>query len=141
MSNLELSITQTIPAARKDLFEAWLSADTLKKFMCPMEGVTVPTAEADPTVGGNFLVVMKVGDKELPHRGEYKTIDRYDTLAFTWISNHTQAGSLVTITFKELSDSETELTLHHVGFPSEESRNDHKGGWTEIVSKLGRVFA
>lgn len=35
--------------------------------------------------------------------------------------------------------NQTELTLHHVGFPSEESRGNHEGGWTRIAEVLSKV--
>ncbi len=136
MNNFELTVTRTIPAARKDVFEAWLSPDALAKFMKPMAGTTVPKAEVDAREGGTFLIVMRVGEKELPHHGEYKTIRRHDKLSFSWLSAFSVPESLVTIDFKEISPTETELTLHHKGFPSEESRNNHDGGWTTIVETL-----
>ena len=79
---------------------------------------------------------MAAGDQEIPHRGEYKTIKRYEQLAFTWISDHTMPDSLVTIDFHEEGPNETKITLHHVGFPSEESRNNHEGGWGRILDTL-----
>jgi uncharacterized protein YndB with AHSA1/START domain len=83
------------------------------------------------------MIVMTVGEKEMPHRGEYKTIKPHEQLAFTWVSEHSIPGSLVTIDFKEKSPNETEVTLHHVGFPSEESRTNHEGGWGRILETLG----
>ena len=135
-SPLELTVSRTIPASRKEVFEAWLSPDALQRFMCPAEGMSVPKVEVDAREGGSFLIVMMVGDKEMPHRGEYKTINRYEQLAFTWVSEHSMPGSLVTIDFKEKSPSETEVILHHVGFPSEESRTNHEGGWGRILETL-----
>jgi len=29
------------------------------------------------------------------------------------------------------------VSLHHVGFPSEESRTNHEGGWGRILETLG----
>ncbi len=139
--NFELTVKRTIPASPKDVFEAWLSADALMKFMCPADNMNVPKAEVDAKEGGSFLIVMQAGDKELPHRGEYKRIDKYKQLAFTWISAYTVPDSLVTLTFKELGERETELTLHHAGFPNEESRSNHEGGWTKIAEALSRVVA
>jgi uncharacterized protein YndB with AHSA1/START domain len=83
---------------------------------------------------------MKMGDKELPHRGEYRTVAPPEKLAFTWLSAHAGEGSLVTLTFRELSPTQTELTLHHVGLDNEESRSNHEGGWTSIVDQLARVL-
>jgi len=136
-STFELTLTRTIPAPRKEVFEAWLSPEALQRFMCPAETMTVPKVEVDARVGGAFLIVMAAGDKEIPHNGEYTAIDRYERLAFTWLSPHAGAGSLVTIDFREQGPNATELALHHVGLPSEESRKSHQGGWGAILQKLG----
>ncbi len=134
----ELSISKTIPASAKTVFEAWLDPAALAKFIKPMNGMPDCTVEVDPQEGGKFLIVMKVGDQDLPHRGEYKTIQRHEKLAFTWLSDYTIPDSLVTLTFKELGPNETELTLHHAGLPNEESRKNHEGGWGSIVEELSQ---
>ncbi len=137
----EVNITKTIAAPRQAVFEAWLDPEKLSKFMTPAPGMTVPRAETDAKVGGKYLIVMKAGEQEIPHHGEYKQIDRYEKLVFTWLSPFSQPGSLVTLTFKELAPNQTELNLHHVGFKDEESRNNHEGGWTSIVEVLSKVVA
>jgi uncharacterized protein YndB with AHSA1/START domain len=123
------------------VFDAWLSPAMLQKFMCPGEGMTCPKAEVDARVGGNFLIVMTAGEKEMPHRGEYKTIDKHDTIAFSWISPYSSDDSLVTLSFEDADEGATKLTLHHKGFPNEESRGNHEGGWTNIVQMLSRAVA
>src|SRR5690606_2974200 len=97
----ELTLTRDINAPREQVFEAWLQPEALAHFMTPGPGMTVPKAECDPQVGGTFLIVMKAGEQELPHRGEYKEIARYSRLVFTWLSMPADAGSLVTLTFEE----------------------------------------
>ncbi len=134
--NLELTVIRKIPAPVKTVFEAWLDPQALAKFIKPMDGMPDCTVEVDAREGGEFLIVMKVGDSYMPVRGTFKTIQRYDKLAFTWLSAHTVAESTVSLTFRELGPSETELTLHHVGFPNEEARNNHKGGWSAIAEAL-----
>ncbi|MBW2463934.1 MAG: SRPBCC domain-containing protein, partial [Deltaproteobacteria bacterium] len=52
MSEFELTVTRTIPAPKKAVFEAWLDPNALMKFMCPAEAVTCPKAEVDARVGG-----------------------------------------------------------------------------------------
>ena len=135
----ELTVSKVISAERKDVFDAWLSIDALKAFIRPGENMSVPRAEVDARVGGEFLIVMLVGDQEMPHRGEYKVIDRYDTLAFTWISGMTIPDSTVTLTFRELGPNQTEVTLHHIGFPNQESRDNHEGGWIKILETQASV--
>ena len=42
---------------------------------------------------------------------------------------------------KEIGPNETELTLHHVGFPNDESRGNHEGGWARIAELLSKVVS
>ena len=135
-----VNITATINAPVKDVFEAWLNAETLKQFMCPAEGMSVAETKAEPKVGGKFLVTMQVGDEKWPHHGEYKKIDRYKELQFTWISNYTIPDSLVTLTFEERGPEATFITLTHDGFPNQESRDNHNGGWGRILEVLDRFL-
>jgi uncharacterized protein YndB with AHSA1/START domain len=132
----ELTISKMIPASVETVFEAWLDPRALAQFIKPMDGMADCDVENDAIEGGSFLIVMKAGDKEMPHRGEYRTIQRFEKLVFTWISEHTGPVSVVTLTFKECGPKETELTLHHDGLPSEEARNNHEGGWTAIMDQL-----
>ena len=136
MSTFDLKITKTIPAAPETVFNAWLDPAALAQFMKPMDGMTVPKAESDPRVGGNFLVVMQAGEQEMPHHGTYKSMDKYKELSFSWNNPFNEAESLVTLHFAETSSGHTELTLHHTELPSEESRDNHQGGWTRILDAL-----
>lgn len=137
----ELTVTKTIPAPAKSVFEAWLNPEALARFMKPGPNMSDARVDVDPREGGAFEIIMIAGEAELPHRGEYKTIKRYERLAFSWLSGHAPEGSLVTIDFRAVSDNETELTLHHVGLPTEESRDNHNGGWTRIVEVATKVVS
>ena len=136
-SELEVSIEKTISAPIKSVFEAWLSADALKEFIRPAPEMEVPKVECDPRVGGQFLIVMKVGGNELPHHGKYLSIQKYDEIKFTWLSNHVREDSVVTLRFSEITENETKIHLHHIGFPSQGSKDDHEGGWGRILDTLG----
>ena len=106
--------------------------------LVPAPNMSVPEAKSDAREGGRFRVVMRAGDKDMPHEGTYKTIDRPNRLAFTWESPFsTLENSTVTVDFADAQDG-TEVTLRHVRFPSEESRDNHKGGWTAILDALAK---
>jgi uncharacterized protein YndB with AHSA1/START domain len=108
--------------------------------MTPGPGMTVPAATTEPHVGGRFRIVMKAADREIPHDGEYRVIDRPRRLVFTWVSE--PAGhSLVTIDFEKLSDRSTRVTLTHEKLASAESRDGHRNGWTAILESLERAVA
>ncbi|WP_282064692.1 SRPBCC family protein [Aliiroseovarius marinus] len=136
MTELSLEITRHIPHPPERVFDAWLDPKMLAKFMIPGPGVTIPEAKVDPKVGGQFLIMMRVPEAgDLPHTGAYRVIDRPNQLAFTWVSQNSQEDSVVTLDFVP-KDGGTDLTLRHVRFPSEQSRDDHNGGWSRILDAL-----
>lgn len=135
MSELSTSVSRNIAAPRSKVFEAWLNPEMLAKFMTPMPGTTVPVAKSDATEGGRFEIVMAVGENEIPHSGTYKEISPHERLVFTWESPFSVPDSTVTLHFAE-ADGGTDVTLTHVKFPSEEARDNHKGGWTGILEAL-----
>lgn len=139
MSELSLTVSRRINAPAEKVFEAWLDPKMLTRFMLPASGMEVPRAETDPRVGGRFEIIMVAGGNEMPHGGVYKEIDRHQRLVFTWESPMTTEGSTVTLTFTPAGDAATDVELTHEKFPSEESRDNHKGGWSAILDKLNEV--
>lgn len=139
-TELELTISRDIRASRETLFDAWLDPTMLARFMTPGPNMSVPKATTDAREGGRFEVVMRAGDQDMPHTGTYRTIDRPNRLAFTWESPFSQLeDSVVTVDFDEIADG-TRVTLNHVRFESEESRDNHNGGWTHILETLAQAF-
>lgn len=130
-----VSLERIIPAPPARVFAAWLDADALASFMYPAAGSSVVKAEADPRVGGRFLVVMRVGGKDLPHSGEYRVIEPDRRLVFTWHSDVAPAGSEVTLRFEPVGANQTRLSLVHTGLPLTAS-TAHEAGWTHILATL-----
>lgn len=135
-NDLTLTVSRTFDAPSEKVFDAWLNPEMLTRFMTPGDDVSVPSATVDPVEGGEFEVIMKVGDKEIPHSGVYKAIDRHRRLVFTWESPHSIDGSTVTVEFAP-AEKGTEVTLTQVSFSSEDSRDGHTEGWTAILAALG----
>jgi uncharacterized protein YndB with AHSA1/START domain len=140
MTDLSLTISRRIKAPATKLFDAWLDPLMLARFMRGGEGVTVIEASTEARVGGRFSVLMKVGDKEVPHAGTYFEITPHSRLSFSWESPYTIDGSTVTLTFTPEPEG-TLVTLEHVRFPSEQSREGHRGGWTSILAALDEEMA
>ena len=107
----------------------------LARFMIPGPGMSVPMAKTDPRPGGRFDPVMRIGDKDLPHGGTYHEITRHSRLVFSWESPFSVDGSTVSLTFTP-DDDATLVTLTKVKFPSEESRDNHRNGWSGILAAL-----
>lgn len=140
MTDLNLTVERTIAASQKACFEAWLDPKMLALFMTPGPNMTVPVANTDAEVGGRFEIVMQAGDDRIPHAGTYKEISPHDRIVFTWESPYSQDDSTVTLSFAPDGDG-TRITLHQVRFPSEESRDNHQGGWTMILQTLDGALA
>ena len=141
MDELELTVRRKIAAARKKVFDAWLSPEMLSKFMNPPTGGVAPTRVAtDPVQGGRFSIVMVTSEREIPHAGTYLEIDPHTRLSFTWESPHSLDDSVVTIDFVELDAGRTEVTLRQVKFKSEGARDGHVQGWNAILGYLAKTL-
>ena len=137
-TDLSLKVTQQISASPERVFDAWLDPQTLTKFITPDPGFAEPDVSNDPRVGGRFDIIMKA-DRDLPHWGIYKEIDRPNRLVFTWVSEFSREDSVVTLTFAG-KDGGTEVTLVHERFHSEEMRDNHEKGWGAILVRLQGEF-
>ncbi len=141
MTDLTVNITKIIHAPIEKVFDAWLSAETLSQFILPMPGMPSPQVENQAREGGNFTIIMQVGDDKIPHSGKYLEISRPNKLVFTWDSPFSIDGSTVTLKFTDMGENKTNVDLTHVKFPDEESRVNHEGGWGNILEVLNDVLA
>lgn len=139
MSDLSLTVTRTINADPTTVFDAWLNPKMLAKFMLPGNGMSVPEATTDPVVGGRFKIIMRAGDQDLPHSGEYIEIDPNSKLVFTWQSSNSIDGSTVTLNLEPVEGG-TKIELNQIKFATENAREDHRGGWGRILETLDGVL-
>jgi uncharacterized protein YndB with AHSA1/START domain len=140
MTDLTVNITKTIHAPIERVFDAWLNPETLSQFMLPMPGMPQPQTETDAREGGNFTIIMQVGDNKIPHTGKYLEISRPDKLVFTWESPFSTDGSIVTLKFTEVGENKTCVELTHIKFIDEETRENHEGGWGNILESLDKIL-
>lgn len=69
-----LAISRTFPASRELVFQAWSSAEHLKRWFCPA-GFTVPQAHVEFRVGGAFDICMRSPQgQDFWTRGKYTEI-------------------------------------------------------------------
>ncbi|MCY1127364.1 SRPBCC domain-containing protein [Frigidibacter sp. RF13] len=140
MSDLRLTVSRTIAAPARKVYDAWLNAETLARFMLPAEGVTVTDCTTDPRVGGRFSMIMRVGERDIPHAGTYHELTPHSRIRFGWESPFSADDSEVTIDLAPEATG-TKVTLTHVRFPSDESRDNHEAGWGRILDVLGKLAA
>ncbi len=139
MTDLSLTVSRSINAPIKTVFDAWLDPEMLKQFMVPGDSMLVPSATTDPTVGGRFEIVMRNGDQDLPHSGTYTEIDPHSRIAFTWETPFSETSSNVAISITPNGEGTT-VELSHTKFETEESRDNHRAGWGKILETLATVL-
>ena len=114
----ELIITRTYEAPRELVFECMTTPEHLTHFWGPV-GVTTPldriTIDLQP--GGVFDTVM-VNDSdgaEFTSRGVYIEIEPPSKLV--WSEPDVEGGMTTSVTFKDLGDDRTEVTIHQTNVP------------------------
>jgi uncharacterized protein YndB with AHSA1/START domain len=141
----ELVITRLFDAPRELVFECWTEPEHLRHWQGAPRGFTVTSYESDIRPGGFFRICMRSPEGvESWLEGGYREMVKPARLVFThaWLDANKKPGkeTLVTITLTE-RDGKTELTLRQTGFPSVESRNGHKYGWSSALDVMADYLA
>jgi len=141
MTDLTVNITKTIHAPIKSVFDAWLNPEMLSRFILPMPGMPEPQVDNDAHEGGSFTILMQVGNNKIPHTGKYLEISSPNKLVFSWVSPFSAEGSTVSLVFSEVGDNKTKVELTHVRFIDETHRDNHEGGWRNILDSLNSLLS
>jgi len=139
-ANQRLIMKRSFAASRERLFSLWTDADLMKQWFCPGQDMTVPVAEIDAREGGSYRIVMQNKDGETySPSGVYETVQPHDKLVFSWKWADSEIITRVTIELRAISESETELTLTHEGFPDADMRDRHNEGWDGCLRRLAEA--
>jgi uncharacterized protein YndB with AHSA1/START domain len=136
-----LRIERTFQAPAAAVFDAWTSAEVIRRWWQAEHGWETTEAEVDLRVGGVVRVVMRDPDKDVEHGGggTYTEIDPPTRLAFTWIWDGDTRRTLIELEFEE-ADGVTTVRFAHSGLWDEEAVRSHENGWSKILDNLGRVL-
>ena len=134
-----LRLTRYFDAPREIVFRAWTDPSWLVRWMGPQE-CTCPHAETDLRIGGALKIAIRnaEGTDHWAH-GIYQTVETPARLSFTWRWEQDDGTMghemLIDIKFLERGDG-TELVFTQTRFPTDESRDQHEGGWTGAMESL-----
>jgi uncharacterized protein YndB with AHSA1/START domain len=143
---LALELEHRYAAPREQVFEAWTSAEVLKRWWAAAPTWETPLAEVDAREGGSYRLSMRTDTGEVHTvRGEYKEVSPPERLAYTWSWEEgpepAMAGSessLVVVEFLE-DGGGTLVKLTHSGFAGEQIREVHAQGWKAVLANLERA--
>jgi uncharacterized protein YndB with AHSA1/START domain len=113
-----VTVTRTLKAPQRDVFDAWTSADSLREWFFP--GAVVGEASCDPVVGGRYRVVGILPDGTEELAGEY----------------------VVTVTLRPGDDEgTTDMTIRHERISDERFRLVVPDGWATVLDQLESYLA
>lgn len=135
----EVRLQKELAATPEEVFDAWTDPESLRRWMCPGDGI-VAHLEAEVRVGGRFRIVMRFDEEEFEHTGQYREVSRPRRLVFTWVSRATrEQESLVTVELTPAGDR-TLLRLTHELLPDAEAAGKHRDGWGSILERFSQLL-
>jgi uncharacterized protein YndB with AHSA1/START domain len=139
-----IRIERTIQAPRPVVFDAWLSAEVLRRWWPAGSDWETPVAEVEPRVGGRLRLVMRSPEgEEFGGSGEYVEIKAPERLVFRWSwdghAGH-EGHQLVEVELKDRGDGTTDLVLTNTGLADAEAKRSHREGWQASFDNLERVL-
>ena len=138
-----VTVSQTLSAPPEQVFEAWLSAKMIGRFMFGpgMRDEEIVRLRTDAVLDGTFSFVVRRQGQEINHVGRYLSIDRPRSLAFTWgVAPETGEASRVRIDLQPIPEG-TQLTLVHELPPGWIDYVDRvRAAWTKMLEMLEVVL-
>jgi uncharacterized protein YndB with AHSA1/START domain len=141
-SGLDVRIERTFAASAGDVFDAWTSAEVMRRWLHPAPDWDTPEAEVDLRVGGKVRVVMRRPDgTEVESQGEYAVIDRPRRLVMTWTFDDDRSNEqLIELSFSE-SEGSTTVLMVNSGISTDERRDAQDEGWHGCFDELERALS
>ncbi len=137
-----LKLERTFSAPAEAVFDAWTSAEVMRRwFHCEPDWST-PEADVDLRVGGGVRIVMRRPDgSESGAHGQYTTIERPRRLVMTWTFDEDPSNKqLIELTFSE-SGGLTTVVMVNSGIATDARREAQDWGWRGCLSQLERALA
>jgi uncharacterized protein YndB with AHSA1/START domain len=137
-----LQLRATLAAPPMDVFELLSDSDQIKRWFGP-RGYAPTHVDLDLRVDGAYRITMRPPEGEDFHiGGAFRDVAPAERLGFTFIYEEPgpdDVETLVTVTLREsiAGSTETELSLEHSGFATEDRMELHRGGWTDSLERLG----
>jgi uncharacterized protein YndB with AHSA1/START domain len=140
-----IRLERTFNAPAQAVFDAWTSAEVLRRWWPAGSDWETPVADVDVRVGGRLRLVMRSPEgEEFGGSGEYLEIDPPERLVFSWTwdghEGH-EGAQLVEVQFTERGDGTTTVVVTNRGLRDDESKRSHKDGWEASFDNLDQVLA
>ena len=134
-------IERTFNAPPQAVFDAWTSAEVMRRWFHVAPDWETPEAEVDLRIGGRVQIVMRRPDgTEVGARGEYTLIDRPHRLEMTWTFDDDPSNEqVIELSFVESAGSTT-VVMVNSGISTGERRDAQHYGWHGCFDNLERAL-
>jgi two-component system, cell cycle response regulator DivK len=133
----EVRVTRRLEASAEAVFDAWLDAETARKWLFATPDGEMVRVEIDPRVGGRFEIVERRDGEDVLHTGLYEEIERPSRLAFSLqVPKYAPNSDRVAIAIAP-AEGGSELTLTQgisEGAPASPERIER--GWSKVLAAL-----
>ncbi len=136
-----LSLTRHYPVTPDKIWHAWTDPQALRHWFGSGQPGSVTTAEFDLQVGGRFRIAF-TGNKGESNEcaGVYQEVQPFSRLAFSFFWKSTpERVSRVTMVLTP-DGKGTTLDFVHDRFFDPQARDNHLGGWTQMLGQLGNFL-
>ncbi len=142
--NPSLTMSRSVPAAAEAVWQAWTTEPGLATWWWN----TWPDTRyrVDPVVGGEYRI--EAADHGIGVRGVYRTMERPNRLAFSWIWYDLVDGVAaeepedeVVVTMTPQPGGTLVEVLHDGPWTSADAAENYRQGWTFVLDSLERSIA
>jgi uncharacterized protein YndB with AHSA1/START domain len=141
-STIPIVVTRRFDQPAERVFDAWLDADTARKWMFATPDGRIVKAEIDPRVQGRWTIVDRRDGEDVTHLGEYLEIDRPRRIVFTFAVDKYQRTTADRVTINiapQRNDCELSLT-HEMDERHGELAERTAKGWKDMLERLAKAL-
>jgi uncharacterized protein YndB with AHSA1/START domain len=138
MQQRSVDIELVVNATPERVFDAWTNPVELSTWWGDESSYRMTRCEVDLKRGGKWAAhgVFNANNKPFTISGEYLSVDRPFTLAFTWNQSWTPETTTMVEFIFMIDLNGTLVKVRHVGDPSSEAAEGHRVGWVQVFGWL-----
>jgi len=153
-------VTRVFDAPVSEVWKAWSDSAYVMQWWGPT-GFTCPLAEMDFREGGTSLVCMRApqefGGQDMYNTWTYTKIVPNERIEYTFNFSDKDGNKLNpaqlgvpagvpedghhVVTFKDVGDNKTEMTVTEHGYTADQAHDISKAGLEQCVDKMAAIFA